>query len=187
MNKIDMTPFVIVVEGTSDVAFLSSFIDAEFVITNGSSVPRETIEYLMQIALNKEIIILTDPDYPGQQIRHKIETHVANVKHAYVTKALSIKKNKVGVAECDKKEVIRALQHVMSDSNANNQTGTLTTKDLYELKLIGAEDSANRRNYIMEIFNVGFCNGKTLLKRLNAIGISKEKICERMRKYDEQY
>ena len=36
---------IIVVEGKSDVQFLESFIDAEFVITNGSDVPRETINY----------------------------------------------------------------------------------------------------------------------------------------------
>ena len=33
---------IIVVEGISDVAFLSEFIEAEFVTTNGSEIPTET-------------------------------------------------------------------------------------------------------------------------------------------------
>jgi 5S rRNA maturation endonuclease (ribonuclease M5) len=36
---------IIVVEGVTDVAFLTSFIDAELVSTNGSDVPVSTIAY----------------------------------------------------------------------------------------------------------------------------------------------
>ena len=36
---------IIVVEGKSDVELLSSYIDAEFVITNGSAISDETITY----------------------------------------------------------------------------------------------------------------------------------------------
>ena len=41
---------VIVVEGKSDVAFLSNFIDTEFVTTNGSEISKDTIEYLKKIS-----------------------------------------------------------------------------------------------------------------------------------------
>lgn len=37
---------IIVVEGITDVSFLSQFIEAEFVTTNGSEIPDSTIEYL---------------------------------------------------------------------------------------------------------------------------------------------
>ena len=47
MNKIQY-PAIIVVEGTSDEALISSFMDADIVVTNGSDVPRETIEYLKE-------------------------------------------------------------------------------------------------------------------------------------------
>ena len=40
---------VIVVEGKSDIAFLSNFIEAEFVITNGSEISKDTISYLKKI------------------------------------------------------------------------------------------------------------------------------------------
>ena len=59
-------PAILVVEGATDVAFLSSFLDAEFVTTNGSDVPRETIEYLKEAVKRKNVVVLTDPDYPGR-------------------------------------------------------------------------------------------------------------------------
>ena len=40
---------VIVVEGITDVSFLSQFIDAEFITTNGSEIPETTIYYLKKV------------------------------------------------------------------------------------------------------------------------------------------
>ena len=37
---------VIVVEGTSDVNKLSLLVDADYVVTNGSEVSRETLRYI---------------------------------------------------------------------------------------------------------------------------------------------
>ena len=53
---------LIVVEGTTDVSLLTSFLDAEIVTTNGSDVPRETIDYILEASKRKDVIVLTDPD-----------------------------------------------------------------------------------------------------------------------------
>ena len=74
---------VIVVEGKTDVSFLSSFVEAEFVTTNGSEISKETIDYLKKIAANKYIYVLTDPDYPGERIRKKILEIVPCAKEAF--------------------------------------------------------------------------------------------------------
>ena len=103
---------IIVVEGKSDVAFLSSFIDAEFVTTNGSEISHETISYLKERSKNTKIIVLTDPDYPGLKIRNKITENIENVNHAYIDKEKAIKHHKVGVAESNKKEIIKALDNL---------------------------------------------------------------------------
>lgn len=47
---------ILVVEGKSDVAYLSSFIDAEFVITNGSDIPLDTISYLKKASKKKKLL-----------------------------------------------------------------------------------------------------------------------------------
>ena len=79
--KIKVEP-VIVVEGKSDVDFLSSFLEADFVTTNGSEISEETLRYLKEIAKKRGIILLTDPDYPGLQIRSRIAEQIPSVQHA---------------------------------------------------------------------------------------------------------
>ena len=37
---------IIVVEGKEDVSYLSSFIDSEYIVTNGYELPKEEIEYI---------------------------------------------------------------------------------------------------------------------------------------------
>ena len=102
---------IVVVEGKTDVAFLSEFIDAEFVITNGSDVPFKTIEYLKKAQEKRDIFVLTDPDSPGKKIRDTLDQYIPNLKHCFVSKEQSIKKNKVGVAESTKEEVLKALEN----------------------------------------------------------------------------
>ena len=77
---------ILVVEGKTDVAFLSNYIDAEFVITNGSDVPPKTIEYLKEASKNREIIVLTDPDFPGKKIRDTLDKEIPNLKHCFIDK-----------------------------------------------------------------------------------------------------
>lgn len=157
---------IIVVEGKSDVAFLSQYIDAEFVITNGSAIPEETINYLRNAT--KEIIVLTDPDFPGEQIRDKLNKTIPHLKHCFIQKENSIKNGKVGVAEGKIEEILAALE---DNFEISKQNGTITNLDLYNIGLIGKEDSAFKRKCICNDFKLGHCNAKTFLIRLNSKGI----------------
>ncbi len=175
-NKIDA---VIVVEGRTDIAFLESFIDAEFVLTNGSDVPRETIEYLNSLSMIKKIIVLTDPDSPGKRIRDILNANISGLYHAYVEKKNSIKKGKVGVAECDKKHILEALSNLMF--NDEHPTGNLTMNDMIDLGLAG-ESKANKNRLIVGAkFHIGYANAKTMLKRINSLNISKVEIMKMLK------
>ena len=60
---------VIVVEGTSDVNKLQNLVDADFVITNGSVVSRETINYLKKLSLKRKIILRSaSADFAGNNL-----------------------------------------------------------------------------------------------------------------------
>lgn len=156
---------IIVVEGITDVAFLSQFIDAEFVTTNGSEIPQKTIEYLQKSQENRDIFVLTDPDSPGKKIRDTLDQHIPNLKHCFVSKEKSINKNKVGVAESTKEEVLKALDsYIQVDKTA---VGSITHADLNKLGLEGTEDSAAKREKVINKFHLGHCNAKTFLKRVN--------------------
>ena len=165
---------IIVVEGITDVAFLSQFIDAEFVTTNGSDVPSKTIEYLQKSSENRDIFVLTDPDAPGKKIRDILEQNIPNLKHCFVSKEHSIKNNKVGVAESTKEEVLSSLENYIS----TNKTFAvnLTMADLTLLGLVGDNEASIKREKIIKKFHLGHCNAKTFLKRLNYSGLTLEDI-----------
>ena len=156
---------IIVVEGITDVSFLSEFIDAEFVTTNGSEIPEETIKYLQNSQEKRDIFVLTDPDSPGKKIRDTLDQFIPNLKHCFISKEHSIKKNKVGVAESTKEEVLKALANYIETKK--DEIGTITHSDLNKLGLEGREDSSKNRQKVIDKYHLGFCNAKTFLKRVN--------------------
>ncbi len=170
-TKIDS---IIVVEGKSDIAYLSNYFDAEFVSTNGSDVPTSVIEYLKKVSQHKKIIVLTDPDTPGKRIRQILDDEIPNLTHCYINKEYAIKKNKVGVAECDIEEINRALNNEFS--NVKRANNTITLLDMYELGLEGANNSKQLREKLSNALSLGHNNAKSLLKKLNILQLNKEDV-----------
>lgn len=165
---------IIIVEGTSDKNYLETFIKADILTCNGSAIDGFSIEFLKQVSKHRGIIILTDPDFPGTRIRNIISEQVSSCKHAFINKQKAIKNNKVGVAECEKEEIIKALKNVIGPSKKTNNV-LLKESDLFELKLCG-QNTKNRKEKIIEHYHLGHCNAKTLLKRLNMINVSKKEL-----------
>ena len=75
---------VIVVEGTNDGSYLSSFIDAMYVCTNGCETPEGELDFLREASKTKQIIILTDSDEAGMKIREKLNRILPNSENAIV-------------------------------------------------------------------------------------------------------
>lgn len=165
---------IIVVEGVTDISFLSQFIDAEFVSTNGSEIPSSTIDYLKKAQEKRDIFVLTDPDSPGKKIRDTLDQNIPNLKHCFVSKECSVKKNKVGVAESTKEEVLKSLEHYIQTSKESR--GTITYSDLNKLGLVGSENSAEMREKVIINFHLGHCNAKTFLKRINYLQLTLDEI-----------
>lgn len=162
---------IIVVEGKSDKQFLETFLNADILICNGSAIDGFDKNYLIELSKTRGVIILTDPDYPGQRIRNEISSYLPVCKHAFVRKENSIKRHKVGVAEASKEEVLFALENVVTFDESKK--GSLNETDMMLLKLSGLDSSANKEK-VIKYFNIGHCNSKTLLKRLNLLNVSKE-------------
>ena len=172
MNRIED---LIVVEGKTDIDFLSSFIDADFYSVNGSAVNEKDLNFLKNVAKQRGIIVLTDPDFPGEKIRNYLNENIPNLKNAYVKKENSIKNHKVGVAESTKDEVLNALKNVVI-YNKEKKNNYLTYIDLYELELVGAKNSKKLRKIVDDYYHTGKSNGKALLKKLNYLSVKKEEL-----------
>ena len=175
MNKIKYNA-VLVVEGKMDKDLIESFMNVDIITTNGSEVSRETIEYIREIAKKRDVIILTDPDTPGKRIRDIINNEVPGLMNAFVPKDKCIKGHKVGVAESSKEVILEALNHLIPSTPS--PTSDLEITDLYDLGLIGQPSSTEKRQKVEEKLHLGHTNGKTLLARLKALGISKKELRE---------
>jgi len=175
MNLLNKINEVVVVEGYHDLALLKSIYEnVDVIITNGSEISEDTLNELQVLNKNRGLILFLDPDYQGERIRRVINDFVGETKHAFLKKSQCINKNKtkVGIEHASKKDVIEALKMVYTENNTKRSN--INIQDLYKLKLIGTQNSKNRRKSLCEEIGIGLANGKTLAKKLNMFGIDKE-------------
>lgn len=165
---------IIVVEGKDDTTAIKRALDADTIETNGSAINEETIEKIKLAQKTRGVIVLTDPDFPGQKIRNTIKEQVPGCKHAFIEKTDAIHKQGKGVGvEHASPEVIRkALQHAYTMHEAFVEE--ITQEDLITAGLIGGDGARERREKLGKILKIGFANGKQLHKRLMMFQISKE-------------
>ena len=175
MNKVTI-PGLIVVEGKTDIDFLSSFLDTNFYSVNGSAVNEKDVDFIKKAKEKMNVIILTDPDFPGMQIRNFLNEHIEGLENAYVRKFCSIKHHKVGVAESTKDEVLHALENVKLYENRSKKSD-LELYNLMELGLSG-ENSKEFREKFTDFYCFGYSNAKQLYKKLTMLGVSFEELKE---------
>lgn len=171
---------VIVVEGKTDTQVLQSFLDVDTIETGGMIISPKKLEYIKTISQTREIIVMTDPDYPGKKIRDRISQVVPNCKHAFVNKKDAIKGKKVGIAEASKEAILEALENVVT---FNDQQESMTWQEFIELDIIG---NKKKRLYVYDYFNLGYGNVKTLFKRLNLVGIPFADVKKALEQFEEK-
>lgn len=168
---------VLVVEGKMDKQLLEQYIDGDIITTNGSAISDETISLLKELSKTRRIIVFTDPDFPGKQIRNKIDSEVECI-HCFIEKEKAIKGKKVGVAETNINDLLEVLKEKIVKSDYNK--GNLTINDLNDLGLNGRNNSSYLRDELSKKLHIDHCNAKMMVKRLNMLGITKEQLKEIM-------
>ena len=169
MNKIKE---LIVVEGRHDTANIRKYFDCDTRETNGTRISKELLADLRQIAKTRHLIIFTDPDSSGQQIRNRIAEAIPDCRHAYLPAIACRKKERVGIEYASETELKKALANLIS---YENKQGELTMSDLLDWGLCG-EEAAKKREKLAKAYHLGDCNAKALLKRLNALNVSRDEI-----------
>ena len=171
---------IIVVEGKSDTALLKELFEVDTIETHGLALDKKTLELIKEANKTRGVIVLTDPDFPGNKIRDQIQTVVPNCKHAFVSKKDATGKKKLGIAEANKEAVVLALENMVS-FDVDNQS--ITWHEFIDLDIIG---NKQRRLLVYDLFNLGYGNVKTLFKRLNMVGISKEDVLKKLDEHKER-
>lgn len=180
-----MSSQIIVVEGIHDVARVKeAYPDVSCVITNGSEISEETIKLIKELSLKNEIVIFTDPDYPGERIRKRISEAVPNATQAFLKKSLCISKNhkKVGIEHASVEDIKDSLNKLI---RPNKQVTRLKTIDLVELGLTGTPNAEKKRDSISMRLNIGCPNTKSFILRIQMLGITYDELKKLVEELDE--
>ena len=163
---------IIIVEGKNDLSHLKSIVEAEIVVSGGTSMNQDFWSLLNFYSKSgKDFIVMVDPDSQGEKIRQSISKVYPSAKHIFIHANDARSNNKVGIEHANKKVIEEALKNIRSFSNRTNKINYV---DLTNLKLTGDVHSRNLRDKLTKKLGIGYCNAKTLLNRLNGIGIDLE-------------
>ena len=169
MNKIRE---LLVVEGKHDKDKLEKLFDCDIVCTNGLGVDEETMKLIRTCAEHQGVIVLTDPDGPGERIRRQIMEEVPQARHVFILQKKAIGKRNVGIEYVDDETLKEYLNRVVTFEKGEQSL------EWAEYLHSGMMGSRKLRERVCEKLNIGFSNNKTLFKRLNMLKISGEKLRE---------
>lgn len=172
---------VIVVEGKDDISAVKAAVDAEIIQTNGFAIRKKgNIEKLRLAYEKKGLIILTDPDFVGEELRKFIEKEFPNVKHAYISRKAGTKDGDIGVENASPESIIEALEKAKCE--VENKENIFTVEHMIDSGLIGHENSTELREIVGDVLGIGYSNGKQFLSKLNRYGITMQEFIEALEK-----
>lgn len=183
---------LIVVEGKNDAhAVRRALGEVEIIWTEGYGLTKEKLNYIILMAKRRGVIVFTDPDSVGEQIRERIQRYAPEVKHVYLSKKDARSKNDddIGVENASPEEIRRAFEHIQSGTypseysrdEQNESTEVFKPGDLFEAGLTGYPDSSERRLAMGRILGIGDTNAKKFLQRLNRFEISRSEFEQAVR------
>jgi len=168
---------IIVVEGRDDITAIKRVVDAHIIALNGfSALSKKTINKIVELSKNNDLILFTDPDFAGKKIRDTLKRYIPNINHAFVSQKDATKNDNIGVENANDKAILEALKNVITASQ--NIEDRFNISDLIDNGFISGSNAKERRIMLGDILKIGYYNAKQLLKALNSFNISKEQFEE---------
>lgn len=167
---------IIVVEGKSDTLAIHHALEADTIETNGSRVSRRTIESIRNAQARRGVIVLTDPDYPGERIRKIVSREVPGCKHAFITRkqGRGAANESLGIEHASPEAIREALSRVYTQFEAPEEQ--ISLQQLRAYGLLGGPESRQLRQRLGDTLKIGYSNGKQLYKRLKMFQITPEEL-----------
>ncbi|MCL1982048.1 MAG: ribonuclease M5 [Clostridiales bacterium] len=167
---------ILVVEGMSDTAAVKRAVDAQTIETHGYGIKQETWDLIETAYLKKGIIIFTDPDYSGEQIRKKLTERFPKAKQAHLAREDAEKGGDVGVENASAQEIAAAVERARASYEENSEV--FTHKDIQSCGLAGSSGASARRAKIGKSLGIGYGNAAAFLSKLNKYGVTREEFDE---------
>ncbi len=163
---------VIIVEGKDDMAAIKQAVEAEIIATHGYAISKDIYKRIETAYKTKGIIIFTDPDYAGENIRRKLSERFPKCKQAYLSQDEAREGENIGIENAEPKSIIRALRKAKAAEQVKRTEFTMN--DLNKWFLAGNENASQNRAKLGQELGIGYGNAKTFLSRLNNFNINRE-------------
>lgn len=176
---------IIVVEGRDDITAIKRVVDAHIIALNGfSALSKKTINKIVELSKNNDLILFTDPDFAGKKIRDTLKKYIPNIKHAFISQKNATKNDNIGVENANDESILEALKNVITaNQNIENR---FSIEDLIDNGFVSGSNAKKRRVMLGDTLKIGYYNAKQLLKALNSFNISREQFEEAVKKINEK-
>ena len=175
---------VIVVEGRDDTAAIKRALDADTIETHGFGIRRTTWQLIEKAYKERGIIIFTDPDYSGNEIRRRIKERFPDAKEAFLSRRDAEKKGDIGIENAEPRAILEALgkTHLTLCEKREEFTSYGLQKD----GLAGSADSKAKREAAGRILGIGYGSASAFADKLNRYGITREEYNEALRTINDK-
>lgn len=170
----------VIVEGRYDKIKLSNILDALIIETNGFGIfkDKERLAFIRKLARERGIILITDSDHSGFQIRNYIANGIPKdrIKHIYIPdiygkekrKKEPSKEGKLGVEGISDDILIKLFEKCGVDCKAVSPENRITNYDLYAAGISGTENAGIKRKKLLRSLDLPeFLSVNSLLSYLN--------------------
>lgn len=170
----------VVVEGKYDKIKLSNIIDAFIIETNGFGIYKDKrrLDFIRALAEERGVIILTDSDHSGFQIRNFIASGIPKerLNHIYIPDLFGKEKRKdtpsaegkLGVEGMPDDVLIKLFEKAGVSCKKAEQTERITKCDMYLAGLSGTPDASVKRKKLLKALELPeFLSANSLLSYLN--------------------
>lgn len=175
---------VLVVEGKMDTVAVKKAVDADTIETGGYTLSPHTLELIAAAYRKRGIIILTDPDSPGERIRKFLTERFPQAGQAFVPKAEALAHHDVGIEEASPEAIRKALSKVRFQEMEPRKE--FSSRDLFVSGLSGSPRAAAKRDRVGALLGIGYGNAKQMVHRLNNYGVTREEFQAAVKKAEEE-
>ncbi len=171
----------VIVEGRYDKLKLSNILDTLIIETNGFGIfkDKEKMNFIRRLADDRGIIILTDSDHSGFQIRNYLASSIdkSKIKHIYIPdvygkerrKKEPSKEGKIGVEGINSELLLSLFEKADVDVKTVEKDNPITNYDLFYLGISGGSNSKTKKAKLLKRLDLPeFLSTSSFLSYLNS-------------------
>ncbi len=171
----------VIVEGRYDKIKLSNLLDTLIIETNGFSVfkDKKKLAFIRKLANERGVIIITDSDHSGFQIRNYISSALPKdkVKHIYIPdiygkekrKKEPSKEGKLGVEGIDDNILMSLFEKANIKAKPIDNKDLITSVDMFTLSLSGTPNAKQNKKKLLKSLDLPeFLSTSSLISYLNS-------------------